>query len=370
MATFVKDNQQFKMTDAGGNLVPVTDNRTLQGLYAGTTPFSTVDQNAALNKLIASNKNAPAPAPTPAPAPAGTQPPAAQPSQMAGGDPLTKMNFAIAGMLTDAKTGQIGMNQNAQAGTQAIQSAAATADMAYDPSLAGLSPTQQGQVRSANQQPFDVANSTFQQKMQYFGKNISDMESALSSFGDMASVSINANLTPEGLQGMLAAYASGDNNVLSSAPQGIRNQFYTALAKNPDIEKQHEEALKRGVLGKTAQLPVYNDQGDIIGYTTQSAGGGGSSGSTAQFNSALSDAMSGAGIVNGIAQPGTKVNGKEVVGTNGKLNPDAALYIYHKLLGQYPAKAAQIKAQIKPYLDAKDLQTNTDLMNIFGAGQF
>ena len=88
---------------------------------------------------------------------------------------------------------------------------------------------------------------------------------------------------------------------------------------------------------------------------------------TTDVNTGINNVLASAGIKGGTAKQ-TFINGQEVVGGNGKLNPQAAIYMYEQLISAYPSKAAQIKAAIKPYIDPRDLSSvggNPQLIQIF-----
>lgn len=358
-----RTNGQFQVLQDDGTLVTPTgagnDQRTLSSLYSGgggSPPIGPI------------NPNPPTGGTPPPPSTGGTPPTTNPPAGGAPGtnlDPLSAMNFSIKSMLLDTQQGQNQVNQNMQAGTGAIKTAAATSDMGSTLNtgapVQGLSPSQQDSARSAEAGVFDVANTTFKDKLNYFSKNLSDISSSLSQFGDIASIQLKATVTPQAIQGILAAYASGDTTVLNSLPAEARGQVYAALAQNPQVVQQHEEMLKRGILsgpkgGK--YQPTYDAQGNITGYVPiidpNSTPG-------SNFDSDLQSA------VDLLTTP------QEQGGSAGKdqfINPDAAIKAYEYTLKQYPSKSAQIKAAIKPYLNPADLQTNVQLKNIFGAGAY
>jgi hypothetical protein len=348
-----------------------------------------------------------APGSTPAPPGGGGTAPAPSGSL----DPLSAMNGAIAKMLSDAQGGQTSMDQAAQAGSNQIKTAAAATDAssttAQGTPIAGLSPSQQDSVRSGEAGTFSTAGKNFNDQVSYFGKTLGDMEASLNAFGNLATVQLNATLTPQAIQGVLMAFAAGDATALSSLPASARASVFAAMAQNPQILQQYMANTKKGVLSGNAQTPVYDGNGNIIGYTaqvndpstfTQSLDAAKlqnqtpvgvtinlenssgqitpvtgdkikSSSSTGNFNTDLSSALSSAGISGGKAKQ-TVINGQEVIGSDGKMNPQAAMYMYENLLQQYPTKSANIKAAIKPYLNPKDYGPGGDpqLQNIFGVG--
>ena len=185
MTTFVKTNGQFQAVDDSGQLVPITDNPWLSGIYAGTTPYETEQQYSA-NQSNPSSPGALASS-------GGTSTPGSlrQRRHPAAADPMTTFSNNLMQMLTTAQKGQQSIDSSTRSGIAGMQNQQASDALAYAqsgqlPNSGGaIGPvTPSGYISGINQvgNEYAPAVSNVTQQLSYYDSAMSNFTGLMDEF--------------------------------------------------------------------------------------------------------------------------------------------------------------------------------------------